>query len=261
MTSERATGSNSPERKSRNLEDALVLAEQNRELGIHVLRKRGGARARGRKAGGSSPTTATRPTTAAASAAARKARRPAGALHDQGGRLFLLGGLRRVDNGLHVQTLGLDDVDRSSRVGKRGGRLVDRRFDAREALRRRGRVGVENCRRADDPFFDSGLMRDRDARFLPRRLQRLARHRVGQIARAFPFGERPSARCRGSDSRCVTRAASSSPPVAITAIAPVPTMAARLYWVGSCLSGVSCDEWYHMSGQVMNMTAGMPCCM
>ena len=43
--------------------------------------------------------------------------------------------------------------------------------------------------------------------------------------------------------------------------APVATTAARLYWVESCLSGVSCDEWYHMSGQVMNITAGMPYCM
>ena len=49
--------------------------------------------------------------------------------------------------------------------------------------------------------------------------------------------------------------------MAITASAPVPTTAARLYCVESCLSGVSCDEWYHMSGHVMNMTAGMPCCM
>ena len=50
-------------------------------------------------------------------------------------------------------------------------------------------------------------------------------------------------------------------PVLSAVSEPSPTAAARLYWVGSCLSGVSSDEWYHMSGQVMNMTAGMPCCM
>src|SRR6185369_7491959 len=69
---------------------------------------------------------------------------------------------------------------------------------------------------------------------------------------------RSAPRDRFSDT---TRAASSSPPVASTAIAPVATTAARLYWVESCLSGVSCDEWYQLSGQVMNITAGMPCCM
>src|SRR6185369_8069863 len=58
-----------------------------------------------------------------------------------------------------------------------------------------------------------------------------------------------------------TRAAISSPPVASTVIAPVATTAARLYWVESCLSGVSCEEWYQLSGQVMNITAGIPCCM
>src|SRR3954466_7662432 len=58
-----------------------------------------------------------------------------------------------------------------------------------------------------------------------------------------------------------TRAAISSPPVASTAIAPVATTAARLYCVESCLSGVSCDEWYQLSGQVMNITAGIPCCI
>ena len=58
-----------------------------------------------------------------------------------------------------------------------------------------------------------------------------------------------------------TRAAISSVPLASTASEPRPTAAARFDCVESCLSGVSSVEWYYMSGHVMNMTAGMPCCM
>src|SRR3954469_18602745 len=140
-----------------NLEHAEFFSEQDRQLGVHVLRQR---RARDTCAASAASAAASAPAPAATTAtSATRCRAPrerglsARAFDDEVRSVLFFCGLDRVEHRRRVQSLRVKGIDGTQRINQRRGVLVDGGFNRGQVLRRAGSVRIEDPRGSNDALL------------------------------------------------------------------------------------------------------------